>query len=180
MMALGAIAARSGSPLIAAQLLIVVWIGHFVTDHAVYFSGMKLKPRFERSRRFSSPIARVASRLEKSPGALLGLIPARVLPLGRGAWLAATGVIGVEWKRFVVVDMAALVLHVSIWCGLGWWMGRELSGLVLSAEMAKVVALWTIAAGISAALAVIAWRRREQLVYISHRHLFSRERGDAS
>jgi len=170
MMALGAVAARSGSPLVAAELLIAVWIGHFVTDQAVYFGGRKLKPRLERSRRFASPIARVTRQLEKSPGALLGLIPARVLPLGRGAWLAACGVIGVPWRRFVVVDMAALVLEVGLWCGLGWWMGRELSGLALSAEMAKMVALWIAAAATAAAAAVVAWRRRRQLAYISRRH----------
>ncbi len=163
MMALGVVAARSGSPFVATELLIAVWCGHVVTDHAVYFSAMKLKPRLERYPRFSQPIARVGERLKRSPHALLGFIPARVLPLGRGAWLVACGVVGVPWKYFALVDVAAVIVEVGLWCGLGWVMARELSTLILSAQVAKIVALTSLAAVASAAGAVAMWRHRERL-----------------
>ncbi len=169
MMAVGVVAARSGSPVVAAQLMAAVWIGHFVTDHAVYFGGMHLKPRLDRFPRFSRPIERVGKRLKQSPGALLGFIPARVLPLGRGAWLAACGAVGVPWRRFVLVDIIALILNVGLWCGLGWAMATELSGLVASAQVAKIIAVALVACTVSAVGAVMAWRRRKRLIPVLER-----------
>ena len=160
MMGLGVVAARTGSPPAAATLLAAVWVGHLVTDQLVYLGGLWLKPRLQRFGRLARPIEHVGVKLRSSSTALFGLIPARVLPLGRGAWLAACGVIGIRWGRFVFVDSVALVVHVGLWCGLGWWLGGEIPNLVLSAEMGRLTAVWLVVAAVTSGLGVLAWRRR--------------------
>jgi membrane protein DedA with SNARE-associated domain len=102
----------------------------------------------------------VTGRLADAPGALLGLIPARVLPLGRGAWLAACGVVRVPWRRFAAVDLAALVLHVAVWSGLGWWLSSDLGLLAESAANGKLLGAWLALALLLAVAGVMAWRAR--------------------
>jgi len=163
MMGIGVVAARAGSPAETARILAAVWLGHFATDQTVYLVGLKLRSALMGRPAFARPIERVAARLEASPSALAGLVPARVFPLGRGVWLAACGVVGIRWPRFAAVDAAALVAHVALWCGLGWWLGNETSRLVVSAEIGRLAALWAAAAAVSALLAVLAWRRWKSL-----------------
>lgn len=160
MMALGVLAARAGSPLAAAQLLAAAWLGHLLTDQAVYLGGRWVRPRLDRWPRLARRLEAVTGRLGSSPSALLLLVPARVLPLGRAAWLAGAGVVEVGWRRFLAVDALALIVHVVTWCGLGWWMAEDLGELVGAARGGGVLALWAAAAVLASVAAVAAWRRR--------------------
>ncbi len=168
MIAMGVLASRADSPGAAAALLGAVLASHFVTDQVVYLGGRWLRPRLDRFPRVGHRLRQVTRRLADSRGALLGLIPARVLPLGRGAWLAGAGVVGVPWPRFATVDVAALVAHLLLWCGLGWWLAGDLLRLAVSVEVVKVGALWTVAAMASALLVVALWRRASWRVSTSH------------
>lgn len=161
MIAMGVLAARSDSPRTATMILGAVVLSHFVTDQTVYLGGRWLRPRLGRFPRIERRLQAVTGRLARSGGALLSFIPARVLPLGRGAWLAACGVVRVPWPRFVAVDLAALVLHLAVWSGLGWWLAGDLRRLAFSADLAKLTAVWLAVALIAAIMAVIFWRRRD-------------------
>ncbi|MFV2073540.1 MAG: DedA family protein [Thermoanaerobaculales bacterium] len=161
MIAMGVLAARSDSPQTATMILGAVVLSHFVTDQGVYLGGRWLRPRLGRFPRIERRLQAVTGRLAESRGALLSFIPARVLPLGRGAWLAACGVVRVPWPRFVAVDLAALVLHLAVWSGLGWWLAGDLQRLTFSADLAKLTAVWLAVALIAAITAVIFWRRRD-------------------
>jgi len=161
MIAMGVLAARSDSPRTAVAILGAVVLSHFVTDQAVYLGGRWLRPRLGRFPRIERRLQAVTGRLAKSRGALLGFIPARVLPLGRGAWLAGCGVVQVPWPRFVAVDLAALILHLAVWSGLGWWLAGDLQRLAFSADLAKIAGIWLAVALIAAISAVIFWRRRD-------------------
>jgi membrane protein DedA with SNARE-associated domain len=132
-----------------------------MTDQVVYLGGRWLRPRLERFPRIEARLASVTAKLAESPAALLGFVPARVLPLGRGAWLAACGVVRIPWPRFATVDIAALVIHLSVWSGLGWWLAGDLSRLAASADTSRVVGVWIAFALITAITAVILWRSRE-------------------
>jgi len=155
MVLLGALAARAGGPE-AALILGLLWLGHLVTDQAVFTAGRAVAPRLARWPAVERRVAAVAGRVAASPWSLAAFVPARVLPLGRGAWLLGLGVAGVPPGRFLVVDAAALVLHVAAWCGLGWWLGPRLAGVP---ELAGAAALWALAAAACAGLAVLARRR---------------------
>jgi membrane protein DedA with SNARE-associated domain len=161
MVAIGVLAARSGSANTAALILGAVLASHFFTDQIVYMLGRWLRPRLNRFPRIESRLRLVTERLMESPPALLGLVPARVLPLGRGAWLAACGVVRVPWPRFAAVDLAALVVHLAVWSGLGWWFAGDLQRLSTSAETGKLVGTWLAVALITAISAVLLWRARE-------------------
>ena len=89
MVAIGVLAARSISTREAALIFGAVTLSHFTTDQVVYLAGRWLRPRLDRFPRIATRLGAVTRRLTNSPGALIGLVPARVLPLGRGAWLAA-------------------------------------------------------------------------------------------
>jgi len=154
-------AARSPSGGTAATILGAVLLSHFVTDQIVYLGGRWLRPRLRRFPRVEARLASVTNRLTDSPGALLGLVPARVLPLGRGAWLAACGVVRVPWVRFAAVDLAALVVHVGLWSGLGWWFAGDLGRLATSVDAGRVAGLWLAAGLITVITATILWRSRE-------------------
>ena len=159
MVAVGVLASRR-SPAEAAVLLGAVWLGHFLADQGVYTLGRAVMApllRRERVRRHVGPILR---RIQGSPRALWGLIPARVLPLGRGAWLLAAGGAGVSRWRFVAVDAVALTAHVALWCGLGW---VAEDGAMLLVESGRSAALWAALAAVAAGAAVLAWRRLEVL-----------------
>ncbi len=162
MMALGVLAARSGSPAAAAQLLAAAWLGHLLTDQAVFLAGRWLRPRLDRWPHLSRRLEVVTGRLDSSPRALLLLVPARVLPLGRAAWLAGAGIVGVGWGRFLVVDMIALVAHVATWCGLGWWMASDLGRLAASVRNGSTLLVWAAVAVVAAVSAVAVWRRRDR------------------
>ena len=161
MVTLGVLAAGNPSAGGAAAILGAALVSHFVTDQIVYVAGRWLRPRLERFPRIETRLASVTDRLEHSPSALLGLVPARILPLGRGAWLAACGVVRIPWVRFASVDLAALVVHVAVWSGLGWWLAGDLSRLATSADAGKVAGVWLAVALVSAITAVILWRSRE-------------------
>jgi len=162
MIAMGVLAARSDSPQHAITLLGLVLASHFLTDHAVYLGGCWLRTRLDRFPRFRSPLARVTSRLEASPRALYGLIPARVFPLGRAAWLAGCGVVGVRWSRFAAVDLLALLAHLATWSGLGWWISGDIGRIVFSAEVGRAAALWLVISLVAAVAALVCWRRWAQ------------------
>jgi len=154
MVAIGVLAARSPSPQSAATLLIAVLLSQAATDQMVYLAGRWLRPRIDRWPRVKKRMSAVTSRLVSSPAALLSLVPGRVLPLGRAAWLAGCGVVRIPWPRFLVVDLAALTLHVLCWSGLGWWLAGDIERLEATAQMGKffgvtifltlltVIALW--------------------------------------
>ncbi|MCD4748734.1 MAG: hypothetical protein K8R59_05100 [Thermoanaerobaculales bacterium] len=160
MVSIGVLAARSGSLGGGMLLLAAVFLSHFVTDLTTYSIGCWLQPRVARFPKIASRLAVVTSRLGGSPRALLGLIPARVLPMGRGAWLIGCGVVAIPLKRFVAVDLMALCVHLATWSGLGWWLSHDLSRLEFSAGVGKVAALW-LAVGLVAIIGVvITWRTR--------------------
>lgn len=159
MIAMGVLAARAEGPGEAAALLGAVLASQFVTDQAVYMGGRWLRPRLHRFPRIDRRLRQVTTRLADSRRALVGLIPARVLPLGRAAWLAGAGVVGVPWPRFAVFDAAALGAHVLLWSGLGWWLAGDLLRLEMSVEVVTVASMWAVAATASAFLVVALWRR---------------------
>ena len=161
MVAVGALAARSHSSRTAALILGAVVVSHFVTDQVVYLGGRWLRPRLGRFPRIEARVRTITARLADSPGALLGLVPARVLPLGRGAWLAACGVVRIPWPRFAAVDLAALFVHLSVWSGLGWWFAGDMEQLATSVESTRVAGAWMAAALITATMVVILWRSRQ-------------------
>lgn len=160
MVAIGVLAARSESPGMGAAILGAALASHFATDQAVYLAGRWLRPRLARFPRIDARLRTVTGRLLDAPGALLGLIPARVLPLGRGAWLAACGVVRVPWPRFAAVDLSALVLHVALWSGLGWWLSSDLGLLAESAANGRLLGAWLALALLLAVAGVLAWRAR--------------------
>jgi membrane protein DedA with SNARE-associated domain len=161
MVIMGVLAARSPSGGTAAIILGSVILSHFATDQIVYLAGLWLRPRLERFPKVEARLASVTDRLTNSPVALLGLVPARVLPLGRGAWLAACGVVRIPWIRFAAVDFAALVIHLGVWSGLGWWLAGDLGRLAASVDTGRVAGLWLAAGLITAITATILWRSRE-------------------
>jgi membrane protein DedA with SNARE-associated domain len=161
MVTMGVLAARSPSAGGAATIFGAVLLSHFVTDQIVCLGGRWIRPRLERFPRVEARLASVTDRLTDSPGALLGLVPARVLPLGRGAWLAACGVVRIPWVRFAAVDLAALVVHLCVWSGLGWWLAGDLGRLAASADAGRIAGLWLAAALITTVTAVILWRSRQ-------------------
>ncbi|MCP4896479.1 MAG: hypothetical protein GY906_05840 [bacterium] len=161
MISIGVLAARAGSPLAAGTILGAVFIGHFYTDQSAYALGRwVLGPRLQRFPRVQRPIEKVASRLVSSPAALLGFIPARILPLGRGAWLVGCGVVRIGWPRFIAVDVLTLALHVMLWCGLGWWMANDLARLQVSAEYGRTIAVWLAVVLVTSVAMILLWRFR--------------------
>ncbi len=161
MIAMGVLAARAESAGSAALILGAVVISQFLTDQAVYLVGRWLRPRLGRFPRIENRLRFVTDRLADSPAALLGLVPARVLPLGRGAWLAACGVVRVPWPRFAAVDLAALAVHLAVWSGLGWWFSGDLQRLSASADIGRIVGTWLAIALVIAISTVIVWRTHE-------------------
>jgi membrane protein DedA with SNARE-associated domain len=158
---LGVVAARCGSAREAALILGLAMASHFVTDQAVYGAGRWLGPRLRRFPRIAARLEFVTSRLDASPASLLGFIPARVFPLGRGAWLAGFGVVRLPWSRFAAIDFIALSCHLLLWSGLGWWFAGDLGRLDQSAQISRrVVGVWVVGGAIAAGAAVLLWRRR--------------------
>ena len=161
MVSMGVLAARSPTAGTAALILGAVVLSQFVTDQVVYLGGRWLRPRLGRFPRIEARLASVTNRLTDTPGAILGLVPARVLPLGRGAWLAACGVVRVGWMRFAAIDLAALIVHLVVWSGLGWWLAGDLGRLAASADAGRVAGMWLAAALLTVISAVVLWRSRQ-------------------
>jgi len=159
MVAVGVLAARAGSPTEAAVLLAAAGLSHLVTDQAVYLAGRWLRPRLGRFPRIASQLESVASRLEGSPAAMAGFVPARVLPLGRGAWIAGCGVAGVSWRRFLAWDLVALSVHLLAWSGLGWWLAGDLARLEATTATGRVVGIWLAVALVAVVSSVFLARR---------------------
>lgn len=160
MVSMGVLAARSGSPYEAVLLLGAVIVGHFVTDQTVYLLGRWLRPRLGRYPRIRRRLDSVTERIESSPLALIWFIPARVFPFARGAWLAGCGVVGVTWRRFIVVDLTALSVHLMTWSGLGWWFSGNISHIESTAVIAKLVAVWIVFILTSTTLGWFLWRHK--------------------
>lgn len=160
MVAMGVLAANSSSAGTALTILAAVTLSHFTTDQAVYLGGRWLRPRLGRFPRVEARLASITDRLEGHPGALFGLVPARVLPLGRGAWLAACGVVRTPWLRFAVIDLAAVIIHLAVWSGLGWWFAGDLAGLAAGVDASRVVGMWIAVAFVTMIATVIVWRSR--------------------
>jgi membrane protein DedA with SNARE-associated domain len=161
MITIGVLAANSTSAGTAATILGAALVSHFLTDQIVYVVGRWLRPRLQRFPRVEARLSSVTTKLAESPAALVGLVPARVLPLGRGAWLAACGVVRIPWPRFASVDFAALVVHLFVWSGLGWWLAGDLGRLAASADASRFAAFWIAIALITALTSVFLWRSRE-------------------
>lgn len=105
--------------------------------------------------RIARRVQPVAERVAGSRWTRAALIPARVLPLGRGVWLMGFGMGGVPGPTFAALDAVAVAVFLLVWCGLGWWIGPR-ADLILAA--ARPVALWLLAAGVAAAGGLLAWR----------------------
>lgn len=142
MVAMGVLAARADQPLGGFVLLGAVLLSHFVSDQVLYGAGRWFGPRLSRYPTIAGRLEAVSMRLDQSPGGLLLFIPARILPLGRGAWLAACGVVHIAWRRFIALDLVTLLLHVLIWCGMGWWLSADLARLEYSGDVARSAAVW--------------------------------------
>ncbi len=155
MVAVGALAARR-SPGEAVVLLCAVWIGHFLTDQVVYAIGRGLRVPLLARERARKRVVPILERVRRSQKAVWGFVPARVLPLGRGAWLLALGAAAVPRLRFAIVDAVALVVHVVVWCGLGWVAEGRATVIM---EVGKVGLLWAVAAAAISMGAVAVWRR---------------------
>jgi membrane protein DedA with SNARE-associated domain len=160
MVAMGVLAASSRSSGTAFTILAAATLSHFATDQLVYLGGRWLRPRLGRYPRIEARLSSITSRLEGNPSAIVGLVPARVLPLGRGAWLAACGVVRIPWTRFAAVDLAALIVHLAVWSGLGWWFAGDLASLTASVDASRVVGMWVAVALIAMIATTILWRSR--------------------
>lgn len=160
MVAIGVLAARAGSPTEAAVLLGAVTVSHLVTDQVVYGGGRWLRPRLNRFPRIEPRLESVATHLVESPLALAGLVPARVLPIGRAAWLAGCGVAGVSWPRFLFWDAVAVTAHLLTWSGLGWWLAGDLARLESTAASGRVVGTWLAVTAIAVLSTVLLVRHR--------------------
>jgi membrane protein DedA with SNARE-associated domain len=161
MVAIGVLAASSPSAGTSAMILGAVLLSHFVTDQAVYLGGRWLRPRLGRFPRIERSLAAVTDRLSSNPTALLGLVPARVLPLGRGAWLAGCGVVRIPWPRFAVIDAAALVIHLSVWSGLGWFFAGDVGRLAATTDAGHFFGLWAAVAILAVVTTLILWNSRQ-------------------
>jgi membrane protein DedA with SNARE-associated domain len=155
MVAMGILAQRSKRPE-AAAILGLLWLSNAATDHVVFGLGRVLAPRLGRWPRVERRLRPALERAARSRWTLAAFVPARVLPLGRGAWLAGFGVAGVPISRFAPVDVVAVAAHLVVWCGLGWWLGANATDVV---AVAGPAAAWAVLAAVAGAGAVMAWRR---------------------
>lgn len=162
MVAMGVLAARSHSPAQAAVLLGAVTISHVITDQLVFGGGRWLHPRLGRFPGLARRLESVAARLDESPAALAALVPARVLPCGRAAWLAAAGIAGVRWHRFLLWDVVAVIAHLVTWSGLGWWLAGDLARLEATATAGGWIGAVMVVAAAAAIPTLMLLRRRPE------------------
>jgi hypothetical protein len=59
------------------------------------------------------------------------------------------------------VDLAALVVHLAVWSGLGWWLAGDLPRLAASVDAGRIAGMWLAAGLITVITATILWRSRE-------------------
>ena len=159
MIAIGIVAQRADTPGEATFLLMAVFVGHLIGDHTMFGVGVILERRAQRFPRLAARIRPMAQRLRARPSNLLGFIPGRVLPLARGAWMAACGWVGVPLALYSLVDAVAILVHIAFWSGLGWVFAGQIGSLELFAETAPLGAAWIAAALITAVVTIIALRR---------------------
>ncbi len=155
MVAMGVLAAH-GPPERAAAIFAALWASHAGTDYGVFAFGRALATRMDRFPRLARRVRPVADRIAGSRWSLAALIPVRVFPLGRGAWLMGYGLAGVPRWRFAAVDALAVTVFLLVWCGLGWWFGPHVGALL---SVAKPAALWLLLAAVASIFAVFLWRR---------------------
>jgi len=160
MVAMGVLAARADSPAQAGVLLVAVALSHVLTDQLVFGGGRWLHPRLGRFPAIERRLAGVAARLDESPAALAALVPARVLPCGRAAWLAAAGIARVRWHRFLAWDVVAVTAHVVVWSGLGWWLAGDLALLESTAAAGGWIGVAMIVAAATAVPTLLVLRSR--------------------
>jgi membrane protein DedA with SNARE-associated domain len=160
MVAMGVLASRSDSPQAAATLLFAVFLSQGATDQLVYLVGRWLRPRLDQWPRLEKRLSVVTSRLSSSPTALAFVIPGRVLPLGRAAWLASCGIIKVPWPKFLLIDATALTLHVLCWSGLGWWLASDIQRLEATVSVGKFFGATIFLTLLTAIGGWYAWQRR--------------------
>ena len=113
MVSVGIVAARSDD-LAGTGVLVAVLLGsQFVTDQATFAIGRTFGHRLQRFERIETKLRSVTTRLERTPLAVLGLVPARVFPLCRGAWLLGSGLTRIPWRLFAAVNALALLTRAS-------------------------------------------------------------------
>ena len=162
MISVGIVAARSDDAAATGLLLAVLLASQFATDQSTYAVGRLFGPRIRRIDRLSDRLRAVTDRLESSPIAVLSLVPARVFPLCRGAWLVGCGLAGVRWRTFAAVNVVALLTHLAVWAGLGWWFADDLVAITRSAEQLKVVGVSTVIGLVGVITLVTAWHQRRR------------------
>ncbi len=160
MVSMGVLAARTGSPPQAIVMLLAVVLSHFVTDQVVFLGGRWVRPRLDRFPRIRDRLSLVTDRLTSSPLALLWFVPARVFPFARGAWLAGCGVVGLSWRRFIMIDLVALSVHLVTWSGLGWWLAGDLARLESTTNAGRITGTWAVVIIVSIMLTWFGWRHR--------------------
>jgi membrane protein DedA with SNARE-associated domain len=160
MIAIGVVAHRADSPADATVLLGAVFVGHLIGDHTMFAVGVWLERRTQAFPRLAARVRPLAARLRSRPSRLLGLIPGRVFPFARGAWMAACGYVNVPLWLYTTVDALAIVVHIAFWSGLGWFFAGHVSSLEVLVEAAPVVAAWIVATLLTAIGSVVVWRRK--------------------
>ncbi len=162
MISVGIVAARSDDLTATGLLLAVLLASQFVTDQATFAIGRLSGPRIRRIDRLSDRLQAVTERLERSPIAVLSLVPARVFPLCRGAWLVGCGLTGVRWRTFALVNVLALLTHLVVWAGLGWWFADDLVAVTRSAEHLKTLGVTAVVAAVVIVTLAAMWHQRHR------------------
>lgn len=162
MVSVGIVAARSDDLAATSLLLVVLLTSQFATDQTTFAVGRLFGPRLRRVERLSDRLQAVTDRLERSPVAVLSLVPARVFPLCRGAWLVGCGLTGIRWRTFAVVNALALLTHLAVWTGLGWWFADDLVAITRSATHLKTVGLATVVVVVGLVTLAATWHHRRR------------------
>jgi len=162
MISVGIVAARTDD-LAATGLLLVVLLGsQFATDQSTFAIGRLFGPRIRRIERISDRLQAVTDRLERSPVAVLSLVPARVFPLCRGAWLVGCGLTGIRWRTFAIVNVLALLTHLAVWTGLGWWLADDLVASTQSAALLKTLGVTAVVTVVGVVTLAAMWHQRRR------------------
>jgi membrane protein DedA with SNARE-associated domain len=162
MVSVGIVIARSDDVTAAALLLAALLGSQFVTDQTTFAVGRAFGPRLRRFERLEPKLRTITTRLERSPLAVLALVPARVLPLWRGAWLVGCGLTRIPWRRFAAVNVLALLTHLVVWAGLGWWLADDLMAVIRSTEQLRQAAVATAMVLAVGLMLAAAWHQRRR------------------
>jgi membrane protein DedA with SNARE-associated domain len=104
----------------------VVYSGLLVTDFILYSAGRKYGRKLVEHKRFHKIITN--NRLTKLEtkfrrwGALVVFFGRHLLGLRAQIFLVA-GVLKMSWKKFLIVDGTAALLTITLWGGLGYYIG---------------------------------------------------------